>query len=245
LIRFVWNRLIHAPCPDALVFIVSYNSKYLLSPEIAKPYDSGRNSVQMLIGTSFDVSSLSRHFSYKGRDIATPYLSCLNLEDPINNRALLGNAVYSPGVNRYDPWSFRDFFTGSNDLGFYILDDSQFGINHRNFWEEHYLSRYVDFGYYVVDLLSRKRISEFFDKYEEAERFAESLFYGEQARVKGIRFVPYAYFLKLDVVLSGVRNIRHPLGFFSCVKTQTGTIFVSELFLFFRNILVRGGGDID
>jgi hypothetical protein len=236
---------VHAPFPSVLVFVGSYNSDYLLNPEMAKLSDSDKNRVQILI---FAVSSLAKHFSYQGRDIATPYLSCLNLEDPINDWRLLGNTVYSPGINRYNPWSFNDFFTGSEELGFYELDTSQYGRNFRYLWQEYYLSRYVGLGYYVVDLISQKRISEFFNKYEEAEEFAKKLYYGVQSEVEGIRFVrskPYNIFLKLNVINAGVRKISHPIGFFSYVKTKTGIIYVSELFSLFRNILICGGEVID
>jgi len=245
LIRFVWNRLVHAPCPNALVFVSSYNSDYLLNPEIAKPFDNDKNSVQMSITASFDVSSLSRHFSYQGRDIATPYLSCLNLEDTISDFRLLGNAVYSPVANRCTLWSFRDFFTGSEDLGFYELDTSPFGRNDRYFWEEYYLSRYVSIGYYVVDFLTQKKISEFFNDYREAESFAIKFYYGDQSPVKGIRFVPGGYFLTLNVIHFLIREITHPIGFFSHVKKNNRTIYVSELFSLFKNILASGGEIVD
>jgi len=247
LIKFVWNRLVQAPCPSVLVCVVYHSLGYLLDSEMDRSSSSDRDHVQMLVSASFDVRFLSKHFSYLGRDIATPYLSCLNLEDPMNDCRLLGNTVYSPGLNRYNLWSFRDFFTGSEDLGFYRLDDSQFGINHRYFWEEYYLSRYVKIAYYVLDLLSQKRISEFFSKYREAENFAQEFYYKKQSKgeVQGIRFVPCGYFLKLNVISSCIREISHPIGFFSYVKTETGIIYASELLSLFRNILVSGGEVVD
>jgi len=245
LVKFVWNRLVQAPCPSVLVCVVYHSLDYLLDSDMNGSSNKERNSVEILISVPFDVRFLSKHFTYLGRDIATPYLSCLNLKDPVNDCRLLGNTVYSPGINRYNLWSFRDFFTGAEDLGFYRLDDSQFGINHRYFWEEYYLSRYVDIGYYVVDFLSQKRISEIFDDYEEAERFAISLYYGKQSKVKGLRFVPGGYFLTLKVVSSCIRKISHPIGFFSYVKTNTGIIYASELLSFFRKVLACGGEIID
>jgi len=244
-IRFVWNRLIHAPEPSVLVCMIFHSLDYLLDPETAKPSDNDKNIVEMLVSACFDVCSLSRHFSYMGRDIATPYLSCLNLEDPISDFRLLGNAAYSPVVNRHTLWSFRDFFTGSEDLGFYELDTSPFGRNDRYFWEEYYLSRYVNIGYYVVDLLTQKRISEFFSNYWEAEMFAVKFYYGNRSAVKGIRVVPGAYFLTLNVIRCCIRELTHPIGLFSYVKKNNRTIYVSELISLFRNILERGGEIID
>ena len=245
MIRFVWSRLIHAPGPSVLVYVVSHSSDYLLDPETAKPFDNDKNRVEMLVFACFDVRSLSRHFSYMGRDIATPYLSCLNLEDPIGDFRLLGNAVYSPVANRHTLWSFRDFFTGSEDLGFYELDTSPFGRNHRYFWEEYYLSRYVSIGYYVVDFLTQKRISEFFNSYWVAEMFAIKFYYGNRSVVKGIRFVPGGYFLMLNVIRYCIREITHPIGFFSHVKKNDRTVYASSLFSLFRNILACGGEIVD
>ena len=245
MVRFVWNRLVHAPDPSALVYVVSYSSDYLLDLETTKVSDNDKNRVEMLISACFDVRSLSRHLSYMGRDISTPYLSCLNLEEPISDFRLLGNAVYSPVANRCTLWSFRDFFTGSEDLGFYELDTSPFGRNHRYFWEEYYLSRYVSIGYCVVDFLTQKKISEFFNDYREAESFAIKFYYGGQSAVKGIRFVFGGYFLTLNVIHFLIREITHPIGFFSYVKKNNRTIYVSELFSLFRNILERGGEIVD
>jgi hypothetical protein len=90
--------------------MIFHSLDYLLDPETAKPSDNDKNIVEMLVSACFDVSSLSRHFSCMGRNIATPYLSCLNLEDPIGDFRLLGNSVYSPVANRCTLWSFRDFF---------------------------------------------------------------------------------------------------------------------------------------
>jgi len=244
-IRFVWNRLIHAPEPSVLVCMIFHSLDYLLDPETAKPSDNDKNSVEMLVSACFDVCSLSRHFSYMGRGVATPYLSCLNLEDPIGDFRLLGNSVYSPVANRCTLWSFRDFFTGSEDLGFYELDTSPFGRNDRYFWEEYYLSRYVNIGYCVVDFLTQKRISEFFSNYWEAESFAIKFYYGDQSAVKGIRFVPGGYFLTLNVIHFIIREITHPIGFFSHVKKNNRTICVSKLFSLFRDILARGGEIVD
>lgn len=245
MIRFVWNRLAHVPCPSTLVFIIYHGLGYLLDSRKSNRSNHNENSVQILVCAFFDDRYLSSHFSYQGRDIATPYLSCLNLEDPINDWRLLGNTVYSPSRNRYNLWRFRDFFTGSEELGFYEFDDSPFHRTFRSFWEEYYLSRYVDFGYHVVDLVSRKRISESFDNYREAEEFAKKLFYGDQSKVEGVRFVPHGYFLKLNVVLAHIRKLGHPIGFFSYIKAQTGVIYASELFHLFRDILMRGGEIVD
>ena len=245
MIRFVWNRLIHASDPSAFVYVVYHSLDYLLDPETTKLSDNYKNSVEMLVSTCFDVRSLSRHFSYTGRDIATPYLSCLNLEDPINDFRLLGNAVYSPVANRCTLWSFRDFFTGSEDLGFYELDTSPCGRNDRYFWEEYYLSKYVSIGYYVVDFLTQKRISEFFNNYWEAESLAIKFYYGGQSAVKDIRCFSGGYFLTLNVIRCCIRELTHPIGFFSYVKRNNRTIYVSELFFLFRNILVYGGEIVD
>jgi len=244
-IRFVWNGLVHAPDPSVLVCVISHNLDYLLDPEMAKVSDSDKNRVEMLVSACFDVHSLSRHFSYMGRDISTPYLSCLNLEDPISDFRLLGNAVYSPVANRCTLWSFRDFFTGSEDLGFYELDTSPFGRNDRYFWEEYYLSRYVSIGYCVVDFLTQKRISEFFNDYREAESFAIKFYYGNQNAVKGIRFVSGGYFLMLNVIRYCIKEITHPIGFFSHVKKNDRTVYASSLFSLFRDILARGGDVVD
>jgi len=245
LIKFVWNRLVQAPCPSVLVCIVYHSSNYLLDSKMNGSSSREENSAQILISAPFDVSSLSRDFSYQGRDISTPYLSCLNLEDPINDWRLLGNTVYSPVANRCTLWSFRDFFTGSEDLGFYELDTSPFGRNDRYFWEEYYLSRYVNIGYCVVDFLTQKRISEFFNKYRDAEKFAIKFYYGDQSAVKGLRVVPGAYFLTLNVIHYLIREITHPIGFFSHVKKNNRTIYVSRLFSLFRDILARGGEIVD
>jgi len=244
-IRFVWNRLVHAPEPSVLICVVSHSLDYLLYSETAKVSYNDKNRVEMLISACFDVCSLSRHFSYMGRDIATPYLSCLNLEDPVSDFRLLGNAVYSPVANRCTLWSFRDFFTGSEDLGFYELDTSPFGRNNSCFWEEYYLSRYVSIGYCVVDFLTQKRISEFFSNYREAEGFAIKFYYGDQSAVKGIRFVPGGYFLTLNVIHFIVRKITHPIGFFSRVKENNRIIYASKLLSLFRDILACGGEIVD
>jgi hypothetical protein len=245
LIKFTWSRLVHAPCPSVLVFVGSYIWDYLLNPKMTEPYDSSKGLVQMAICNSFDVYSSSNHSPYRGRDVATPYLSCLNLGDPVNDYRLLGNAVYSPSINGSGHLSLRYFFTGSKELGFYELDTPQYVGNFVHFWEEYYLPRYVNIGYYVIDILSQKRISDFFNEYEEAERFATKLYYGNQSKVKGLRFIPGGYFLTPKVVCSSVRRISHPIGFFSYVKTVTGTIPVSKLFSVFRSLLMSGGGFID
>jgi len=245
LIKFVWSRLAHAPYPDVLVFVGSYIWDYLLNPKKTEPYDGSRDLVQISIYNSFDVYPFSKKSPYQSVDVATPYLSCLNLRDPVNDHRLLGNAVYYPNINRDNPWSFRYFFTGSKELGFYELGTPQCGSKSVYFWEAYYLSRYIDIGYYVSDLVSEKRISEVFDNYEEAERFAISLDYGKQSKVRGIRFVPGGYFLTLKVVSACVRRINHPIGFFSYVKTETGIIYASDLFSLFRSILACGGEVVD
>jgi hypothetical protein len=225
--------------------MIFHGLDYLLNPETAKPSDNDKNSVEMLVSACFDVCSLSRHFSYMGRDIATPYLSCLNLEDPISDFRLLGNAVYLPVANRHTLWSFRDFFTGSEDLGFYELDTSPFGRSDRYFWEEYYLSRYVNIAYCVVDLVTQKRISEFFNSYWEAEMFAIKFYYGNRSVVKGLRVIPGAYFLTLNVIRFIIREVTHPIGFFSHVKKNDRTVYASSLFSLFRDILARGGDVVD
>jgi len=234
LVKFVWSQIVHAPYPDALVFVGSYSREFLLNPDMGKPSHDDKNRVELLICSLFNVGSLSSYFSYQGRDVATPYLSCLNLEDKVNDWRLLGNAVYSPGVNRFNPWSFRHFFTGAEELGFYLLDTSPFGHNFPYILEEYYLPRYVHVAYYALDLVSQKRIGEFFEGYKEAEDFAKNLFCGKQYHTKGI-----------CCVNACVRKISHPIGFFSYVKAHTGTICVSELFSFFRRLLLYGGEIVD
>ncbi len=240
MIRFVWSGLVHAPYPSRLAFVCCHSWSYLLGSKRVDIHE-GVHTVQFLVCVDFDVRFLHTHFSYHGRRIATPYLSCLNLVDTVNDWRLLGNAVYLP-ANSYFVRSFRDFFTGSDDLGFYDLGSSQLG---RYYWEEHCFAKYVDVGYCVSDVLTRKRISDVFRWYSSAVDFAEKVFYGTRSKVDGIRFVPYGNYLRIDVICVYITKITHPLGLFSFVRTRNRTVSVSELLSHFRDILVAGGEGID
>jgi hypothetical protein len=75
--------------------------------------------------------------------------------------------------------------------------------------------------------------------------FAMKFYYGNRSSVKGLRVVPGAYFLTLNVIRCCIRELTHSIGLFSYVKKNNRTIYVSELISLFRNILERGGEIID
>ena len=226
MIRFVWSRLVHTPLPSSLVYIESYSRDYLINPD----FDFGpvasieSDIVPMLVFAPFDIHLFSSTFSYKGRTIATPFLSTSGLEDPANDRRLLGNCVYWAGSGRLNPWSFRDFFTGTDDLGFY---DFWSGV----YKEEYILSKHAVVSYYVVDPSLEARISGFFAQYDQARNFAEKLFASSHGEVK-------AFFLVPVTVRSCIRRLKHPIGIFAYVPTMTGSIHASELLFEFRSLLM-------
>ena len=235
LIRFVWTRLIHAPQPSKLVYVEAYRMGYLVnsySDYIAfTSKDSDSDIVSLLISISFDSQCFSPSFSYQSRTIATPFLSTVGLEDPIEDRRLLGNCVYCPGLNGFGSWSLSEFFTGANNLGFYDFSSASFG----SYREQKMFSKHAVVKYYVVDPSSLEiRISKFFDGYDQARIFAERLFTESGNKVQSFFLVPV-------MIRSCIRRLKHPIGIFACVQTMAGSINVSELLFDFKNRLALGG----
>jgi len=231
LIRFIWTRLIHTPFPSKLVYIESYSTDYIVNyysddDIFTSKSDYWDDLVRLLISVSFDIQCFSPSFSYQGRTIATPFLSASGLEDPVKDWRLLGNCVYSPGLSRFNPWSFRDVFTGVDDLGFYDFNLPK-------------LSKQAVINYYVVDLAGNQRISSFFVKYEKAKDFAEKIFGGHDNEVGSFFIRPVA----ISSIRSCIRRLKHPIGVFAYVQTMAGSIHASELLFEFRNRLMHGGGN--
>jgi hypothetical protein len=173
----------------------------------------------MVISVSFDIQLFSAGSYYKGRTIATPFLSTTGLEDPVKDRRLLGNCVYSPVFSRFGLHSCTHLFTGSNDLGYYDLHSAFFLPR---------LSEHAVINYYVVDIATDRRISRFFGKYEQVKSFARKIFMEPNIMASSIR--------------SCIRRLKHPIGFFSHVRTMAGSISASELLFEFRVLLRHGGG---
>lgn len=237
LIRFVWARLIHAPHPNNLLYADSHRSDHLIGSD--SNFGTGinlySNLVKILVSISFDIQSFSPNFSYKGRTIATPFLSTAGLEDPARDRRLLGNCVYSSIFTRFHPWSFKEFFTGTDNLGHYDFNSVLFGADK----ERSLLSKKAVINYYVVDISGEKRISRFFSKYEEAESFARKIFMeSDEEKVKNFFMRP----IMTSSIRSCIRRLKHPIGIFAYVQTMTGSINASEL-LFDFNKRLRHGGD--
>jgi hypothetical protein len=236
LIRFVWTRLIHAPCPSKLVYVETYRTGCLInsySDHVSlTSKDSESDVVRLLISVSFDSQWFSPSFSYQNRTIATPFLSTVGLEDPIKDRRLLGNCVYCPILEGFGSWSFSDFFTGASSLGFYDFRSASFG----SYREQKIFSRHAVVKYYLVDTSSlEKRISRFFDGYDQASIFAERLF--TESGKKEESFFPLPLMIR-----SCIRSLKHPIGIFACVRTMVGSINASELLFEFRRRLMFGGG---
>jgi hypothetical protein len=193
--------------------------------------DSDSDIVRLLISVSFDSRPCLSGFSYQSRAIATPFLSTIGLEDPIEDRRLLGNCVYHPGLNGFASWSFGDFFTGSTNLGFYDFSSASFG----SYRERKMFSKHAVVKYYVVDPFSLEtRISRFFDRYDQARIFAERLFTEPGKKVE-------SFFLLPAIICSCIRRLKHPIGIFACVQTMAGSINASELLFDFKNRLALGG----
>jgi len=235
LIRFVWTRLIHAPQPSKLVYIEAYKVGYLINSHsdyiVFTSKDSGSDIVILLISVSFDSRPCLSSFSYRSRAIATPFLSTVGLEDPTEDRRLLGNCVYCPGLNGFGFWSFGELFTGARNLGFYDFSSASFG----SYREQKMFSKHAVVKYYVVDPSSLEiRISKFFDGYDQARIFAERLFTESGNKVQSFFLVPV-------MIRSCIRRLKHPIGIFACVQTMAGSINVSELLFDFKNRLALGG----
>jgi len=234
LIRFVWTRLIHAPQPSKLVYVEAYRMGYLVnsySDYIAfTSKDSDSDIVRLLISISFDSQCFSPSFSYQSRTIATPFLSTVGLEDPIEDRRLLGNCVYCPGLNGFGSWSLSEFFTGANNLGFYDFSSVSFG----SYRERKMFSKHAVVKYYVVDTSLETRISRFFDGYDQAKIFAEGLFTESGNKLQ-------SFFLLPVMIRSCIRRLKRPIGIFACVQTMAGSINASELLFDFKNRLALGG----
>jgi hypothetical protein len=88
-----------------LVYIEAYRANYLINSHsdyiVFTSKDSGSDIVRLLISVSFDSRPCLSSFSYQNRAIATPFLSTVGLEDPTEDRRLLGNCVYCPGLNGF------------------------------------------------------------------------------------------------------------------------------------------------
>ena len=234
MIRFVWTRLIHAPQPSKLVYIEAYRVGYLINLHsdyiVFNSKDGDSDIVRLLISVSFDSRPCLSGFSYQSRAIATPFLSTVGLEDPTEDRRLLGNCVYYPGLNGFASWSFGDFFTGSTNLGFYDFSSALFG----SYRERKMFSKHAVVKYYVVDTSLETRISRFFDEYDQARIFAERLFTESGNKVQSFFLVPV-------MIRSCIRRLKHPIGIFACVQTMAGSINASELLFDFKNRLALGG----
>ena len=235
MIRFVWTRLIHAPQPSKLVYIEAYRANYLINSHsdyiVFTSKDGDSDIVRLLISFSFDSQQCLSSFSYQSRTIATPFLSTVGLEDPIEDRRLLGNCVYCPGLNGFGSWSFSELFTGASNLGFYDFSSASFG----SYRERKMFSKHAVVKYYVVDPSSLEtRISRFFDGYDQARIFAERLFTESGNKVQSFFLVPV-------MIRSCIRRLKHPIGIFACVQTMAGSINVSELLFDFKNRLALGG----
>ena len=235
LIRFVWTRLIHAPQPSKLVYVEACNTGYAINSysgyHVFTSKDKELDFVRLLVSVSFDSQWFSPNFSYQSRTIATPFLSTVGLEDPIEDRRLLGNCVYRPGLNGFVSWSFGDFFTGSASLGFYDFSSALFD----SYKEQKMFSKHVVVKYYVVDPCSLEtRISRFFDGYDQARVFAERLFTESGVKVQ-------SFFLLPVMIRSCIRRLKHPTGIFACVQTMVGAINALELLFDFKNRLQHGG----
>jgi len=234
LIRFVWTRLIHAPQPNNLVYVEAYRVGYLINSHsdyiVFNSKDSDSDIVRLLISVSFDSQKCLSSFSYQSRTIATPFLSTVGLEDPIEDRRLLGNCVYCPGLNGFGSWSFSELFTGASNLGFYDFGSASFG----SYREQKMFSKHAVVKYYVVDTSLETRISRFFDEYDQARIFAERLFTESGNKVQSFFLVPV-------MIRSCIRRLKHPIGIFACVQTMAGSINVSELLFDFKNRLALGG----
>ncbi len=228
MIRFIWARLVHAPLPSKLLYVDSCSVKDLVGSDT----DVSSAFVRMFVYVSFDTGSFSPSFSYKGRSIATPFLSAVGLEDPVKDRRLLGNCVYWPGSSRLSPCSFRDFFTGVDVLGSYSFQLFSPGSGIGD--EKYAFSQYVVVSYYVVDPYSERRISTFLDSYEQAKFFAEQVLWQYGDASKDI-------FLVNAMVRSCIRYLKHPMGIFASVNTMTGSFLASYLLFVFRRILACGG----
>jgi len=235
-IRFVWTRLIHSPCPSKLVYIDSYSPDYLVgsSSDFVTLTSFDLDLVRILVSVSFDTQYFSSGFSYECRSIATPFLSTVGLEDPAKDRRLLGNCVYSPIFTRFSPWSFKEFFTGTDSLGYYDFNSVLFGADK----ERRLLSNKAIVNYYVVDTSGKERISKFFSKYQEAEIFARKVFMEPDEAVKNFFMVS----VMISSIRSCIRRLKHPIGIFAYVQTMAGSINASELLFEFRSRLIHGGG---
>jgi hypothetical protein len=235
LVRFVWTRLIHAPLPSRLVYVEAYSTDYAINSYSDYVSFNINNKelhyVRLLISVSFDDQCSPLSFSCQSRTIATPLLSTVGLEDPIEDRRLLGNCVYCPGLNGFGSWSIGDFFTGSSDLGFYDFSSASFG----SYRKQKMFSKHVVVKYYVVDPSSLEiRISRFFDGYDQARIFAERLFTELGEKVKSSFLLPV-------MIRSCIRRLKHPIGIFACVQTMAGSINASELLFDFKSRLAYGG----
>ena len=234
LIRFVWTRLIHAPQPSKLVYVEAYRVGYLINLHsdyiVFNSKDSDSDIVKFLISVSFDSQKCLSSFSYQSRTIATPFLSTVGLEDSIEDRRLLGNCVYCPGLNGFGSWSFSELFTGASNLGFYDFSSASFG----SYRKQKILSKHAVVKYYVVDTSLETRISRFFDGYDQAKIFAEGLFTESGNKVQ-------SFFLLPVMIRSCIRRLKHPIGIFACVQTMAGSINASELLFDFKNRLAIGG----
>jgi len=232
LIRFVWTRLVHAPYPSKLVYIDSYSPDYLIgsNSSFVTPTSFDLDLVRIIVSVSFDAQYFSPGFSYEGRTIATPFLSAVCLEEPERDCRLLGNCIYSPGLNRSNPWSFKDFFTGADALGYYDFKSESFG----EYKEVSMFSKHAIVKYYVIHPFLETKISSFFDGYDQARMFARRIFSELDEEVG-------SPILLSIMVRSCIRCLKHPMGFFAHVKTMAGSIKASELLFEFKKRLMSGG----
>ena len=235
MIKFVWTNLVHAPHPSKLIYLDSHCLEYLVSygSNSCDCVKTNSELVIMAISASFDIQLFSAGSHYKGRTIATPFLSTTGLEDPVKDRRLLGNCVYSPIFSRFGLHSFTHLFTGSNDLGYYYLHPTLFSDYKKTYFLPR-LSGHAVINYYVVDIATDRRISRFFDKYEQVEIFAKEVFMQSNNKLT----TP----IIASSIRSCIRKLKHPIGVFSHVRTMAGSISASELLLEFSSLLRHGGG---
>jgi len=234
-IKFVWSRLIHAPLPSKLVHVDYYWLK-----NCGTGVNVNLEPVKVSVSVSFEIESFSPNFCYKGRTIATPFLSTAGLGDPERDRRLLGNSVYSPTLSHFglSSFSFTTLFTGADDLGYYDLNVALLRSSEETLLLPS-LSKHAVVNYYVVDVPGERRISGFFKGYEEAQSFALKFFMKPNEDVKNFFMTP----IMTSSIRSCIRRLKHPVGFFSHVQTMAGSINASELLFEFKNHLKYGGAN--